>query len=55
MISDVICDFSYAFWLLGVLLQYQSSRHQLDSWHPYVKQEIFQRNSTILLTPLTRR
>ncbi|UQQ19937.1 hypothetical protein LY264_19540 [Citrobacter portucalensis] len=45
MISDVICDFSYAFWLLGVLLQYPSYRHQLDNWHPYVKQGIFQQRS----------
>ncbi|HAT7568804.1 hypothetical protein [Citrobacter werkmanii] len=55
MISDVICDFSYAFWLLGVLLQYPFSRHQLDSWRPYVKQEIFQLNSAIQLMAWKRQ
>ncbi|HHK9580503.1 TPA: hypothetical protein ACQZIS_001781 [Citrobacter braakii] len=47
MISDVICDFSCAFLLLGALLQYPSSRHQLDNWNPYVKQVVFQQRSIV--------
>ncbi|MBK6262879.1 hypothetical protein [Citrobacter youngae] len=47
MISDVICDFSCVFWLLGVLLQYPSSRHQLDSCCLRTTLAIFQQGSIV--------